>query len=176
MKGSVKAPTDFQSHARGRHISLAQQFPAGRPVTPEQTQRYQLGSWAWMAVPLLADGSLFDEGATQAASCASTGSRSAWLHCSLSLPQVPELGNSTSQRAAINLCKETGRRQKTGWGRQRADAPCLLPPRSARPSDRQSARLRCTDRPQPHGEDTSGILARALRRVRRCRLESHLCH
>ena len=32
-----------------------------------------------------ADGSLSDEGAVQAASCASTGSRSAWLHVSLSL-------------------------------------------------------------------------------------------
>ena len=47
-----------------------------------------------------ADGWLSDEGAVQAASCASTAWRSAWLHAPL--PHVP--GTSHLPRAAINLC------------------------------------------------------------------------
>lgn len=54
-------------------------------VIPEEAQRCQLSSWTGTAVGLLVDGSLSDEGAVSAASCAGVD----WISMAAPLPSAP---------------------------------------------------------------------------------------
>ena len=122
VKGSIRQGSHTpQSTAGGRHRGPTQRHRAERPVTPEEAQRCQPGSWPWMAVRCR-----LTDGFQMRVLCrlpAVPMQASDQQGCFAPLPSHTYLETSHLQRAAINLC---GR--QAGTGQDRGAASKLLCP------------------------------------------------